>query len=225
MSLDPDATSVQEMDVQAPAMIAEAARSQPAPSSAKASRPPRPAAAAKAPPAPSQPKVEEPPVALRPAVPAFARSALSRATGTIRVVSIDDHADLRRLYRLAFAGTPLQMVGEASDGRQGITAVMEHKPDLVLLDLSMPNMDGLETLLSIRRSNPDARVVVLSGFTRDRVGELVRSFGAIDYIEKGVRPGELVERLIDASQRVVPTYQAPSTDQVKRMKARLEQLI
>lgn len=154
-----------------------------------------------------------------------AAMAVNVSPAPIRVVSIDDHPDLRRLYRLAFRGTRLQIVAEAGDGKAGVVAVRKERPDLVLLDLSMPNMDGLETLIAIRQDWPDARVVILSGFTRDRVGDLVSRLGAVDYLEKGIRPGELVERLLDAVQRTAPEFVAPSEDQVRKMRERLRQLI
>ena len=82
----------------------------------------------------------------------------------VRVVIVDDTYDLRELLRLALTRGGMEVVGEAGDGLAGIEAVRLEKPDVVLLDLSMPVMDGLEALPSIRRLVPAAKIIVLSGF-------------------------------------------------------------
>lgn len=143
----------------------------------------------------------------------------------VTVVTIDDHADLRRLYRLAFEGSPLQVVGEAPDGRLGVEVVRQTQPDLVLLDLSMPDMDGLETLIQLRSAAPGARVVVLSGFTRHRLGPVVTELGAVDYIEKGVRPTELMVRLLDDARLPMPRLEAPTPSRMRELRERLTELV
>jgi DNA-binding NarL/FixJ family response regulator len=143
----------------------------------------------------------------------------------VTIVTIDDHADLRRLYRLAFEGSPLRVVGEAPDGRLGVEVVRQTQPDLVLLDLSMPDMDGLETLIELRAAAPKARVVVLSGFTSHRLGPVVAELGAVDYIEKGVRPAELMARLLDSMRLPLPGPEAPTTVRLRELRARLHDLV
>jgi two-component system chemotaxis response regulator CheB len=141
------------------------------------------------------------------------------------LVLIDDHADLRRLYRLAFEGSALSVVGEAPDGRLGIEVVRIAQPDLVLLDLSMPDTDGLETLLELRRLVPAARVVVVSGFTRYRLGPVVAELGAVDYVEKGVRPAELMARLLDAARLPQPPVPDLAPSRVRELRSRLTELV
>lgn len=116
------------------------------------------------------------------------------------VIVVDDNADLRRLYRFILEEEPFRFLGDAEDGARGVALARETRPDLVILDLSMPGMDGLEALLAIRRVTPASRVVVLSGFTRSALGPLVLELGATDYVEKGVRPMELRERLLRAAE-------------------------
>ena len=107
----------------------------------------------------------------------------------------DDVPELRQLLRLTLEEDPqLRVVGEAGDARTGIEEIAELQPEVVLLDLSMPDMDGLEALPLIRRASPDTAVVVFSGFTKERMGALVLEQGADRYIEKG----EPLEHVRDA---------------------------
>jgi DNA-binding NarL/FixJ family response regulator len=110
-----------------------------------------------------------------------------KVTSPIRVVLIDDSDDLRLLVRLALERqTDFTIVAEAPDGEQGVAAVAAHKPHLVLLDIAMPVMDGLQALTLIREESPGSIVVMLSAFTVSS-GALDRAMalGAHGYIEKG----------------------------------------
>ena len=114
-----------------------------------------------------------------------------------RVVLVDDVPDLRALLRAALESSGrFTVVAEAADGRSGIDAVRDAQPDLVLLDVSMPVMDGLEALPHVVGAAPDATVVVLSGFEQARVGSVAVSLGAAAYIEKGLPPRRLVKELL-----------------------------
>ena len=103
----------------------------------------------------------------------------------IRVVLVDDVPELRLLVRLTLEEDPaIEVVGEAANGREGIEVVEATDPDLVLLDLSMPDMDGLEAIPLMRRHAPNARVVVLSGHEAGRVSLEALDQGASRYINK-----------------------------------------
>jgi len=103
----------------------------------------------------------------------------------VRVVLVDDVPELRLLVRLTLEEDPgIEVVGEASNGREGVEVVGETKPDLVLLDLSMPDMDGLEAIPLIRAACETARVVVLSGHEAGRVSLEALGQGASRYINK-----------------------------------------
>jgi len=114
----------------------------------------------------------------------------------IRVVIADDTRDMRLLLSLALelAGG-FEVVGEAADGLEAIERASTQRPDVVLLDLAMPVLDGLQALPDIRRCAPDALVVVLSGFGADAMGEEAVRLGAATYVQKGINPTELAEQL------------------------------
>ena len=102
-----------------------------------------------------------------------------------RVVVIDDTEDLRELLGLALTRGGFEIVAEAADGEAGIEVVREHRPDVVLLDLAMPVMDGIEALPAIRRLVPNAKVIVLSGFGAQQMSARAVAEGADGYVQKG----------------------------------------
>jgi two-component system, chemotaxis family, chemotaxis protein CheY len=102
----------------------------------------------------------------------------------IRAVVIDDTVDIRELLSLVLTRSGMEVVGEAGDGQAGVEVVRAERPDLVLLDLAMPVMDGVEALPIIRELVPDARIIVLSAFA-GAVREQVLDWGADGYLEKG----------------------------------------
>lgn len=114
----------------------------------------------------------------------------------VNVYLCDDVPELRKLLRIVLEEDPdLRVVGEAGDAETGIEEIAELQPDVVLLDLSMPGLDGLEALPLIRRAAPETSVIVFSGFTEARMGALVLERGAARYIEKG-EPLEEVRRAV-----------------------------
>ena len=113
-----------------------------------------------------------------------------------RVLLVDDEDVLRSLLRLVLHRSGrYRVVGEAGDGQEGIESAASLEPDLILLDLSIPRMDGLEALPHLRRVAPDARVIVLSGFTADGAAGAALEAGAHRYLEKGLSPPALLEAL------------------------------
>jgi DNA-binding NarL/FixJ family response regulator len=115
----------------------------------------------------------------------------------IRVVLVDDSADLRSLVRMTLDREPdFTVVAEAADGASGVEAVAAYKPHLVLLDIAMPVMDGLQALTLIREDSPGSIVVMLSAFTGSS-GAIDRALalGAHGYIEKGGGVPEMIADL------------------------------
>jgi two-component system, NarL family, invasion response regulator UvrY len=110
----------------------------------------------------------------------------------LRVVICDDVAELRALVRAQLeADGDISVVGEAGSGIEAIGVIEEERPELVLLDLSMPDMDGLEVLAKLREAAPETRVVVFSGFVAGPLGRRAVALGAYDYVEKGAPADEL----------------------------------
>ncbi|QIG42617.1 response regulator transcription factor [Nocardioides anomalus] len=102
----------------------------------------------------------------------------------VRVVVIDDTSDIRLLLTTVLTRSGMQVVGEAGDGRAGVDLVRAERPDVVLLDLAMPVMDGVEALPLIRALVPDAQIIVLSAFN-GAVSDQVLQSGADGYLVKG----------------------------------------
>lgn len=104
---------------------------------------------------------------------------------TVRVLVVDDHVQVRELLRAQLESGGLQVVGEAADGVEAVEKAASLSPDVVVLDLAMPRVDGLQALASIQQAAPGTRVVVLSGFDDAMMAERALGAGALRYIEKG----------------------------------------
>ena len=105
---------------------------------------------------------------------------------TQRVLIVDDAEDLRSLLRARMEMTDhLEVVGEAGDGVAAVEQARLLQPDLVMLDVAMPLMDGLEALPLIREAVPDVRVIVLSGFNEGTMADHAMKAGADHYFVKG----------------------------------------
>ncbi len=115
----------------------------------------------------------------------------------ISVVVVDDHEDLRDLLRLSLErAAAFRVVAEAADGEQGVAAVQASQPDVVLLDIAMPVMDGLQALPLIREACPTAVVVMLSAFgDSSGMPQKAMDLGANGYIQKGGRVQAVPEQL------------------------------
>lgn len=113
------------------------------------------------------------------------------------LVLVDDSDEVRALVRtrLQLSGE-FDIVGEGRDGSEAIGLAFKHEPDLLLLDTSMPTMDGLEALPAVLTLAPDTKVVIFTGFEERGLAEAARELGAADFIEKSIRIDQLAERLL-----------------------------
>ncbi|HET9907637.1 MAG TPA: response regulator transcription factor [Anaerolineales bacterium] len=117
-------------------------------------------------------------------------------TEMIRIFIADDHAIVREGLRALLATEPgLELVGEASNGLQAVNKVHDIRPDVILLDMVMPQMDGLEAILEIRKNWPEAKIIVLTSFSDDeKVFSAIRS-GALGYLLKESSPQDLLQAI------------------------------
>jgi DNA-binding NarL/FixJ family response regulator len=123
----------------------------------------------------------------------------------IRVVIADDHAVVRHgLARLLSTFADVELVGEAADGQSAVDTCEEQRPDVVLMDLEMPVMDGIEATQRIRAQHEDVAVVVLTSFSdRDRILQALDA-GAAGYLLKDVEPAELAKAIRSAARGDAP---------------------
>lgn len=111
-----------------------------------------------------------------------------------RVLIVDDTADLRSLLRIKLSAVgAYTVVGEASNGVDAIRQAEDLQPELILLDLAMPQMNGLEALPLIRDAAPRARVIVLTVFHADAFEDQVLAAGADRYVVKGCSMRDLMQ--------------------------------
>lgn len=143
--------------------------------------------------------VRESPATLAPEDRLPARAAVPRPAverRTVTVVIADDSADVRlalRLYLESLSG--VEIVAEVGDGAAAVSMVAAHRPDVVLLDLAMPVMDGLTALPRIREASTGTAVIVLSGYGRDQVARQAIALGARAFVEKGSSLGKVTRLL------------------------------
>src|SRR6266487_543148 len=116
------------------------------------------------------------------------------AATLLRVLLVDDSPWLRQSVRAALERAGV-VVGEAADGAQALTQAATHHPDLVLMDLSMPGMDGIQATQALRRQQPEIRVVLWTARDDAQLASAIRRSGAHAGLAKGVRTVELIATL------------------------------
>ena len=127
------------------------------------------------------------------------------------IVIVDDAHDVRRLMRTRLRLSGLfEVVGEGADGREAVALADRHQPALMLLDVSMPGVDGLEALPGILGASPGTRVVLFSGFEEEGLAEQARALGAAAFLEKSVPFDALVDRLLAAVGAAPATERHPA---------------
>ena len=119
-------------------------------------------------------------------------------TERIRILIADDHAVVRHGLRALIITEPdLELVGEASDGVEAVTLHTQLNPDVTLMDMAMPRKTGLEAIIDIMHSNPQARILVLTSFAEDEQVFPAIKAGATGYMLKDTAPRELLQAIRD----------------------------
>ncbi|MBI5580720.1 MAG: PAS domain S-box protein [Deltaproteobacteria bacterium] len=130
-----------------------------------------------------------------------AGSPVSTGISGLRVLFVDDHSVMRQgLIRLMTGQPNIQVVGEAANGREAIERVRQLKPDVVVMDVSMPEMDGIEATRRIKAEFPAVRVIGLSMYQEEQFASSMRKAGAEAFVSKTASPAELLEAIYGADR-------------------------
>jgi DNA-binding NarL/FixJ family response regulator len=132
---------------------------------------------------------------------------MSLNSNPIRILLVDDHAVLRQgIAALAVDEADMRLVAEASNGREAIEQFRKHRPDVTLMDLQMPEMNGIDAMTAIREEFPEARFIVLTTYTGDVQVLRALKAGARAYLLKSLLRRELLEtiRAVHAGQKRIP---------------------
>jgi len=119
-----------------------------------------------------------------------------RAGGRIQVLLVDDHTILREGVRSLLEGEPdMRVVGEARDGMEAVEQVDALAPDVVIMDMVMPRMNGLEATVEIKRRHPEVKILILSMYDDDEYVQQIIQAGAAGYVLKRVAADDLVKAI------------------------------
>lgn len=121
-------------------------------------------------------------------------------TSPIRVMLVDDHAVVRSGLGAFLSVHPdLELVGEAENGEQAVLSVGRLRPDIILMDLMMPVMDGVSATVAIKKQHPAIQIIVLTSFQEDELVQSALRAGAVGYLMKNVTAYELIVAIRAAS--------------------------
>ncbi len=133
-------------------------------------------------------------------------------TSSIRLLIVDDHAMVRRgLATFLKASPDLELVGEAGNGADALRLCSEAHPDVVLMDLMMPEMSGIDTIQAIRKAHPDVRIIALTSFEEEHLVRAALRAGATSYLLKNISADRLAEA-IRATRAGLPILSPEITD-------------
>lgn len=116
-----------------------------------------------------------------------------------RIMIVDDASFMRMMIKDILTKHSYEIAGEASNGAEALEKYESFKPDMVILDITMPNMDGLQTLIGLKKIDPDAKVIMCSAMGQEAMVIDAIEAGALDFI---VKPFQ-AERIIKAIQKIL----------------------
>jgi DNA-binding NarL/FixJ family response regulator len=138
----------------------------------------------------------------------------------VRVLLVDDHTVMRQGVRMLLTLDPeIEVIGEAADGAEAVKLTRQLKPDVVLMDLLMPVMDGLSAITEIRRDVPETEIVALTSLLEDSIVTDVVRAGAIGYLLKDASGEELIRAIKSAAQGQVHLSPKAAARLVKEVRA------
>lgn len=129
------------------------------------------------------------------------------ATSSIRILTVDDHPMLREGIAAVLASEQdMILVAEASNGREAVEQFRTHHPDVTLMDVQMPEVNGIDAIIKIREEFPDARIIVLTTYTGDAQAARAFKAGAFGYLLKSMVRKELIDtiRTVHAGKKRIP---------------------
>lgn len=133
----------------------------------------------------------------------------------MKVVVVEDEALVRRgiVLTVDWAGVDCAVVGEAADGMEGLEVIRESQPDLIVTDIKMPRLDGLEMVRQLREEGNRAHVIILTAYSDFSYAQAALKLGAVDFLLKPFQDGELEEAVTRLKSRVGPSGpQAPGLE-------------
>jgi DNA-binding NarL/FixJ family response regulator len=113
-----------------------------------------------------------------------------------RVLIVDDHTSFRRCARTLLDSEGFEVAGEAADGGSAVALAAELKPDLVLLDIQLPDSDGFAVAERLLAADPRLQIVLVSSRDRSSYGQLIEESGAIGFVEKGDLSGTVLDGIL-----------------------------
>ena len=153
-------------------------------------------------PAPAAPELEREMTPELPAAPVSVHEPEPHAAepGPLRVLVVDDNEDVRGLLRIAFGRADIEVVGSAGDSREALAMAQHDRPGIILLDVNLPDVAGLDLLPQLRERCPQARVVMFSAQCSSQVTETAMERGAVGFVEKGVSMKSVVAHLHEVAR-------------------------
>ncbi len=155
---------------------------------------------------------------------AILRSVSDETAAPIRILLVDDHAVVRRGLRgFLELQDDMEVVGEGEDGTQAVALAQQHKPDVILMDLLMPKMDGLTAIATIKQAHPEVEIVAVTSFIEEEKVTAALEAGASGYLLKDAEAEEVADAIRAAYAGEVHLDPAVARLLAQRMRSRKEE--